>query len=322
MTATAEAQPNIALIKYWGKRDVARNIPAVGSISITLSSLRARTSVSKSDGAKDSFELNGRHEVAPALRVRGCLEQLREAGGITSQALAVASDVNFPVAAGLASSAAGFAALVRAADAELETRLDTLALARIAGAASGSAARSLYGGFVRLRPPTDSSADIDVETLVAASHWPLEVVVAITDTGPKDVGSTEAMIRSAETSPYYEAWLATQDADLNAAARLVELREFEQLAHLAETNCLKMHALTLSSTPWIVYFNAATVALIHAVRELRARGTGVFFTVDAGPQLKAVCLPGEGATVARTLEAIAGVKSVIRVGLGDGARVV
>ncbi len=321
MRAIAEAHPNIALVKYWGKRDRRRNLPAVGSVSITLDTLHSRTEVVFDETLDaDEVVIEEVADRAAGARITACLDSFRRLTGRRWHARVVTAS-NFPVAAGLASSASGFAALVAAADAAAGTALPRETLARLAGAASGSAARSLYGGFVRLDIPRPGQEDISLRPLAAPADWPLEVAIAITDAGPKPVGSTPAMLASEATSPYYDAWVAGQPADLDEAERAVTARDFERLALVAEHSCLKMHALTLSSKPGIVYWKPATVACLHAVRELRAAGTGTFFTVDAGPQVKAVCLPGEGARVAAALAALPGVREVLRTGLGGTPRV-
>jgi diphosphomevalonate decarboxylase len=317
MRATAVAQPNIALIKYWGKRDVARNLPAVGSLSITLRDLTTSMQVELDrDATCDVLTVNGVDDSAMLPRLSQCLDRVI---GPDRARARIASQCNFPVAAGLASSASAFAAATVAAAAAAGKQYDQSRLARLAGQASGSAARSLYGGFVEL---ANTDAGIEVRTLRPAADWPLVVVIAITETGPKAVGSTEAMEISRKTSPFYSSWVAQQDADLDIARAAVEQRDFDKLADVAEHNCLKMHSIMWASRPPLVYWNAATMRCMETVRELRHAGCGVFFTIDAGPQVKAVCQPEDAARVEAALTATTGVKDVMTSGLGDGARLV
>jgi len=319
--ATAVAHPNIALVKYWGKRDVERNIPAVGSLSITLDGLTTTTTVTFDPVlGHDTFFLGGREAPKMAERVVACLERIRRRAGLSRYAV-VKSDNDFPTAAGLASSASGFAALVVAADAALGAGLDRSELADVARQASGSAARSLFGGFVELRLTPGGPHPTETRQLLESSAWPLRVLVAVTDPGPKAVGSTEGMLMTEHTSPYYPAWVESSPADLWEARSAVERRDFEALADVSESSCLKMHAVMLSAQPGLVYWNGTTVEGICRVRELRAGGVPVLFTVDAGPQVKAVCLPEAYDRVERELAAIPGVTSVVESGLGDGARV-
>jgi diphosphomevalonate decarboxylase len=194
-------------------------------------------------------------------------------------------------------------------------------LADIARTASGSAARSIFGGFVELSL-VDSGRRTEVRQLLERSDWPLHIVVAVTSTGPKMVGSTEGMIRTERTSPYYPAWVASSPADLSEARTAVERRDFEALADISESSCLKMHGLMMSARPGIIYWNGATVECVAAVRRLRAGGEPVFFTVDAGPQVKAVCLPEATDRVSRELAAVSGVVEVLTSRLGAGARTV
>src|SRR5690606_31723492 len=311
----AQAQPNIALVKYWGKRDLERNLPATGSLSVTLDALWTRMAVEFDPSAQaDSLAVGGREAPDLLPRVVRCLDMV---AGSDRPRARIESESNFPVGAGLASSAAAFAALVVAASRAAGVSLDTLSLARLAGRQSGSAARSLFEGVVALDPGPD---DVRVESIAARGDWPLEVLVAITDRNAKPIGSTEAMRRCAETSPFYRYWVDRQGADLEAARRAVAARDFEALGAVAEQNCLKMHSLMWTSRPPIVYWNDATVGCMQAVRELAADGCPVFFTIDAGPQVKAVTLPHEAARVREALGSVPGVLEILHSGLGPGAR--
>lgn len=315
MRATAIAQPNIALIKYWGKRDAERNLPAVGSISITLAALHTTMTVTPDASRPDDvLVVNGRQDPAALPRVSRCLDAVagrdRERAGIESRG-------NFPIAAGLASSASAFAALVVAADAAYGTGHDTGALAGLAGRASGSAARSVYGGFVELAPGTD---DVEAGSMLGLEEWPLEVVVAITTPAAKPVSSGEAMETSRRTSPFYGRWVEQQPADLDEARAAIASRDFPRLGAVAEHNCLKMHSVMWASRPPIVYWNSATLNCLETVRRLQADGVDVFFTIDAGPQVKAVCLPAAAPLVREALAATAGVVEIMESGLGPGAR--
>ena len=314
MRAAAQAQPNIALIKYWGKRDLEKNLPAVGSLSVTLDNLWTKMTVEFSGlEENDVLTVNqtGNQELLP--RISACLDLV---AGVDRPRASIISECNFPIAAGLASSASAFAALVVAASKASGNDRDRLSLARIAGAASGSAARSLFGGFVELQA---SDSSINVETIMAANDWPLSVVVAITEENAKPVSSGAAMNRSAETSPFYASWLERQADDLESARDAVLRRDFAQLAAVSEHNCLKMHSVMWGSRPPIVYWNSVTLSCMEAVRRLQSDGHAVFFTIDAGPQLKAICLPDASGLVRDSLDACAGVIRTMVSGLGAGA---
>jgi diphosphomevalonate decarboxylase len=317
MQATAIAQPNIALIKYWGKRDVERNLPAVGSISITLSELQTEVSVElRPELQSDELTINGVENLPMLPRISTCLDRVI---GETRPRAHIASHSNFPIAAGLASSASAFAATTVAAASAADLSYSTAELARLAGWASGSAARSLYGGFVELKNAADS---IDLTALSAADSWPLQVVVAITETGPKPIGSTVAMEISRETSPFYASWIEQQDRDLKIARAAIQQQDFAQLAEVAEHNCLKMHSIMWASRPPMVYWNSATMHCMQTVRRLQGEGCQVFFTIDAGPQVKAVCMPEDAGLVRKALAETPGVQEIMVSGLGPAARLV
>lgn len=321
--AAAQAQPNIALIKYWGKRQPARNLPAVGSISITLDAIHTRTRVAFDPTLDDDrLRLNGVDDARAAQRVSACLDSLRRRAGVAMRAR-VDSANNFPTGAGLASSASGFAALVAAAAAALRLDVPADEMSALARRGSGSAARSIFGGFVEwARGEREDGVDSVARPLLEATAWPLRVVVAITSTAPKAVGSTDGMTHTALTSPYQRAWIDSQDADLSEARDAVAARDFERLADVSEASCLKMHALAMAARPGLLYWNGATIEGMQRLRALRATGVPVFFTVDAGPQLKAVCQPEAAAVVVEALRAVPGVLDVIESGLGGGVRLI
>ncbi len=313
----AIAQPNIALIKYWGKRDVEQNLPAVGSISVTLRDLYTDMRVEFDDGLEqDELTVNGSRDDRMLPRLGACLD--RVAGENRTRARIV-SECNFPIAAGLASSASAFAAATLAAAAAAGRDCTRAELASLAGQASGSAARSVFGGFVEL---SNRDSAIEVRSLRAADEWPLHVVVAITETGPKPVGSTEAMEISRRTSPFYSSWVEQQEHDLDTARSAIADRDFGRLAAIAEHNCLKMHSIMWASRPPMVYWNAATMRCLQTIRRLQGAGIEVFFTIDAGPQVKAICLPRHKQEVAAALSATDGVVDIMTTALGGAARLV
>ncbi|HET6587138.1 MAG TPA: diphosphomevalonate decarboxylase [Oleiagrimonas sp.] len=323
MKATARARPNIALVKYWGKRDSTLNLPAAGSLSVTLDTLWTQTTVAFDRTLEhDALRLNGAVDACAGTRVSACLDVLRQHAGIAWRAR-VDTQNNFPTAAGLASSASGFAALVMAASQALDLPLDRKFLSTLARQGSGSAARSLYGGFVAMYAgQLADGSDAFAEPLLPPQDWPLTVVIAITTQQAKAVGSGEGMERSRRTSPFHANWIASVDDDLAAARSAVMAHDFEALAEVGEHSCLKMHADMLSSRPPLMYWSAATMACMQRIRELRGRdGLGVFFTVDAGPQVKAVCLPQDAPRVAAALAEVPGVECTMVSGLGAGAEI-
>jgi len=329
MRASAIAHPNVALIKYWGKRDVAENLPAVGSLSVTLGALSTETTVEFDAALKhDVLVLNGREQPLEQDRLTACMDAFRAFAGCDEYA-AVTSDNDFPTGAGLASSASGYAALVTAASAALgidqhepgpgpgsRPRSGLVDVARIG---SGSAPRSLFGGITLL---SLDEHGMNCRQLMAPADWPLSVVVAVTSESKKDITSRDGMEQSRLTSPFYEPWLRGHAADLDAGVRHVEARDFFALAERSEQNCLKMHSVMMTTQPALLYWLPVTLACMQKITSLRADGVPVFFTIDAGPQVKAVCLPDALATVTAALHDVPGVLRIIAGELGEGASVV
>lgn len=319
MQAAARARSNIALVKYWGKKDPALNTPAVGSISITLDALWTDTSVEFSPvlGA-DRLTLSGRERADQLARVSACLDVVRARAGTDLRADVVTKN-NFPTSAGLASSASGFAALVSAAARALELEIDARELSILARRGSGSAARSIHGGWVEMHAGTrPDGEDSFAEPLLGKDDWPLRVVIAVTASSEKPVSSGSGMNRSARSSPYYEAWVESHPADLATARRAVVERDFAALAEVSEHSCLKMHAAAMSAVPPLIYWNGATLQCLHRIRELRSDGLAVFFTIDAGPQVKAVCTADAESRVEAALRELPGVADILVTELGPG----
>lgn len=313
MKARARAHANIALIKYWGKKDARLNIPAVGSISLTLDALWTETEVAFLENLQeDELMLNNRRANQKELhRTSKFLDLIRRHKGVTLKAR-VNSSNNFPTAAGLASSASGFAALTVAAATALGLKLSPKEWSVLARQGSGSAARSIYGGFVEMHAGNASDgSDSFAEPLAAPDYWDIRLLIGITSALPKKIGSTEGMNLSRKTSPYYNAWIRSQPDDLQQMREAILQKDFQKLGELSEHSCLKMHALALSSNPGIIYWNAITVDAMHAVRELRHKGIAAYFTIDAGPQIKVLCPAKDEVRVRDMLRSINGIERIM-----------
>jgi diphosphomevalonate decarboxylase len=329
MEATAVAHPNIAVVKYWGKRDIEYNLPAAGSVSMTLGGLETRTSVTFDPAlGRDQFELDGDvvDNGSRLQRVSGFLDLVRQRAGIDHRARVVSAN-NFPTAAGLASSASGFAALAVAASSAAGLSLDDREMSVIARRGSGSAARSLYGGYVEMLPgehaePAVASEEAFARPIAPPDHWDLRCLVAVTARGKKSVGSTEGMNRTEQTSPYFPAWIESVPPDIDAAKQAIEERDFEHLSVIAERSCLRMHASAIGAEPGVLYWRGTTVDLIHRIREARGAGTPAFFTIDAGPHVKVFCPADRAEDVRRMLDDVEGVHDVLEAWPGQPARVV
>jgi diphosphomevalonate decarboxylase len=327
-SVTARAGTNIALVKYWGKRDAALNLPAAGSLSLTLANLGSETTIRF---AVDAGDGGGRDRVlfagAPAepkfaARVQRFLDLVRSRARIQLPA-EVATTNTVPTAAGLASSAAGFAALALAASRAAGLRLSAAELSELARRGSGSAARSIFGGFVEMSAGTRTDgADAVARDLLDENAWDVRLCVAITADGEKAVGSTAAMERTALTSPYYQGWLAGVPVDLDEARAAVAARDLAALGLVAERSALRMHACAMAADPHILYWNPATVAAMSTVKNLRAAGTPAFFTIDAGPHVKVLCGVADAPRIEAALAATPGVMRVLVLAPGQGAHIV
>ena len=329
---TAVAGTNIALVKYWGKRGGPLNLPAAGSLSLTLRELDTRTTVRfggapespRAGGSRDRITLNGRDADDKTRRRVGAFLDLVRARAALDEPAEVVTENSVPTAAGLASSASGFAALALAASRAAGLVLPAEELSALARQGSGSAARSIFGGFVEMRPGTreDGTDAHAVPILQLDDAWPLRMVVAVTSEGEKAIGSTEAMQRTAATSPYYRGWIDSVEGDLRDARAAIAERDLRRLGAVAERSALRMHACALAADPPILYWSAATMAAMLTVRDLRARGIDAFFTIDAGPHVKVLCEAAQAAVVAGALEATPGVRRTIVASPGPGAHVV
>lgn len=300
--ARATAHPNIALVKYWGKQDTALNLPATGSLSMTLDVFPTTTTVVVDASFDDDvFVLNGREQSGvPAARTARFLELVRALAGSTLRAR-VHSHNTVPSAAGLASSAAGFAALAGAAASAYGLQLNARQLSRLARRGSGSASRSVFGGFALWHAGDDDESY--AEPLAAPAD--LAMVVAIVDSAEKQVSSREAMRRTAETSPYYPAWVTSTATTLEQARRACAEGDIAQLGRLTENNALRMHAAIQASAPSIRYLSPTSVALFDRVAALRDAGLESYATADAGPNVVALCRATDAEAVAVELGALA-----------------
>lgn len=312
MKATATACANIALIKYWGKRDQALHLPTNGSVSLALADLATVTTVAfEPDLSADTFSLDGRPASAAEFgRLARVLDPLRQMAGVTQRAR-IASVNHFPTAAGLASSASGFAALAGAAAAALGLDLPTAALSRVARLGSGSASRSVPGGWAEWHAGERADGDDSIATLIApAEHWPLQVAIALVETGPKAVGSGAGMARTVTTSPFYPGWLQGVNEDLPVARQAILDRDFTALGEAAERSCLRMHGSMLGAVPPLLYWQPGTVAAVQGVWQWRAAGLPCFFTIDAGPNVKVFTTAEALDEVVARLRTVTGVQDV------------
>jgi diphosphomevalonate decarboxylase len=320
----ATAHTNIALVKYWGKRPdegADLNLPAVGSLSMTLAAYRTVTEVRPADA--DAFSLDGVELTGPpAGRIARHLDRtwaLADGGATPRPSCAVHSVNHVPTAAGLASSASGFAALTLAAataftDGAAPPREQLSALAR---RGSGSAARSLWGGFVRLdRGDAADGSDCVAGPVAPQDHWDVKLLIVHTATGAKKVGSTGGMEQCRKTSPYYDSWVASSQRDLEDATAYLQARNLSGLGAVMEHSCFKMHASMWAARPPLIYWNGVTLEVLGEVQRAREEGLTGWATSDAGPHVKVLCESSAAPRLMGRLRDVPGVVAVESLGVG------
>src|SRR5260221_202430 len=319
--ATAVAHPNIALIKYWGNTDEALRLPGRGSISMNLGGLTTRTTVEFSpDFAADSANVDGQDMTGAGLdRVSRHLDYARELAGVKQRAR-VSSASNFPAGAGIASSASAFAALSLAAVAALNLELSERELSSMARLGSGSASRSVPSGFVEWYGGATHETSF-AETFAPAEYWALTDLIAVISREHKRTGSTEGHTL-AGSSVLQQARLDTAKERLARCKAAIQHLDFASLAEIVEVDSTIMHAVMMTSVPPLIYWQPETLALMEAVREWRADGIQVLYTIDAGPNVHCICAPGHELVVQERLKSRPNVLEVLKAIPGGPAYVV
>lgn len=287
----AFAPSNIALCKYWGKRNADLNLPVNSSLSVSLGALGTHTSIQIATEGHDSIFLNGKKQSSANgffKRLSGFLDLFRTSFG--GGGFVVRTKNSIPTAAGLASSASGFAALVLALNELGGWMLPIQKLSMLARLGSGSASRSLWNGFVQWHAGVqDDGMDSFAEPLL--DQWPgFRIGVVELSSAEKPVGSREGMNRTTQTSVLYQNWPHQVDRDLQQIREAIASKDFEQLGRTAETNALSMHATMFSAWPPLIYMQPETLHQMHRIHQLRAEGLEVYLTMDAGPNLKLLFL--------------------------------
>ena len=318
MKASAIAHPNIAIVKYWGKIDEQLHLPANGSISMTLSNLLSHTTVEFGDFSRDSIVIDGKEVNDP--KVQQHLNRIRQFAR-KDQKARVMSRNNFPSGSGIASSASGIAALTLAACRALELNLDARELSIIARQGSGSACRSIHGGFVEWVHSTTSEGSYAIQ-LADEHYWDVRDLITIVSTERKEVSSTAGMDQTAKTSPLYQARLAVVEENLQAVRAAIRFKNFEKLGEIAEFDTLLMHATMMTTRPPLLYWSPVTLRVMQVVRELREEGIPVYFTIDAGANVHVLTLPANITKVNTRLREIDGVMKVLHCQPGEAASIV
>ncbi|MFC4373836.1 diphosphomevalonate decarboxylase [Nocardia halotolerans] len=320
--AAALAYPNIALVKYWGKRDESLFLPVTSSLSMTLDIFPTTTTVRLIDGPADTVEFNGATATGSArTRIERFLDLVRTTAGRTERAMVVTANAG-PTGAGLASSASGFAALATAAAAAYGLELDGRALSRLARRGSGSASRSLFGGFVVWHAGEGDGAVGDRSSYaepIGGDELDPALVVAVVNQTAKAVSSREAMRRTTATSPCYRSWADSSMTDFTEMRAAIARQDLPAIGEIAERNALGMHATMLTARPAVRYLSPHSLAVLDAVLALRADGITAYATIDAGPNVKVLCTRADAPHVAATIDGLGDFVTTRTAHIGPGA---
>lgn len=320
MSKWVRAHTNIALIKYWGKENEEFIIPKNNSLSLTLDAFYTDTKVTFDSSLKeDQLILDGEKQDSIALKkVSTILNIVRDKADFTDFALV--ESINYvPTAAGLASSASGLAALAGAASAAAGLNLSSKELSRLARRGSGSASRSIYGGFVEWEKGTNDETSFAYP--IDNADWDIGMLFIIVKQAKKDVSSRDGMQRTVATSPFYDGWLATLDQDLTDMKISIAEQNIDKVGAIAERNALKMHATTLGAQPPFTYWTADSMLAMEAVRTLRKEGYSIYFTMDAGPNVKVICKQSEMSKIKKALLSYFDEEQIISAKPGPGIQV-
>lgn len=310
MKATAKAPANIALIKFWGKKDKALVLPMNNSISLNLSDAYTVTTVEFDEAiTADKVELDGLVlDGDEKERIVKHLERIRKLAGITIKAK-VTTENNFPRGAGIASSASGFAALTLAGVTAAGLKLTEKEISVLARLGSGSACRSVPDGWVEWKE-AETSEDSYAYLLHEPEFWNIYDVVAIVATERKKIGSTEGHA-AAESSPFYLPRIAGMKQKVREIKKAISERDFRKMGEIVEAEAINMHAVMMTSNPPLLYWNGVTVEIMQSIRQWREEGLKAYFTIDAGSNVHIICEGGGLDMLEDKLRKMAGVKEVI-----------
>lgn len=286
MQKTARAHTNIALVKYWGKKDAKLKLPFNSSLSMTLDAFYTDTTfklISQTD--QNQFFLNNQLiSFEKSQRVFNYVKMLQKRFQVEGN-FVVSSNNHVPTSAGLASSASAFAALATAFCAAYELEVDKTELSRLARLGSGSATRSIYGGFVEWQAG-DSDENSIALPISAQPSMDLQLLAVEIDTREKTMGSTVGMDLVVNTSPYYKTWIKEANKAVSLMKEAIKAEDFTTVGKIAQESALAMHALNLTAKPGFTYFQPSTIKGMQIIDELNHNGIECYYTIDAGPNLK------------------------------------
>lgn len=320
MKSTAIAHPNVAFIKYWGRKSETLRLPTNGSFSINLSNLITKTTVEFSEAFKeDSVVIDRENQFDEAERVITHLDRVREKAGIRHKAK-VMSENSFPSGTGLSSSASGFAALTVAAASAAFLKFSEKELSILARQGSGSACRSIPAGFVEWKD-AESSDDSFAYSVFPSDFWDIVDVVAVVSTEKKEVPTSEGQ-KMAQTSPFFEARASRMAGKLESIKKYIREKNFTDFGELIESEALEMHAIMITSNPSLIYWSLGTLKIMKLIKKWRAEGLPVYFTINTGQDIHLICQKKDISEVESKLIAVPEVKKVLVNSPGAGAHIV
>jgi len=320
MKATAVAPSNIAFIKYWGKKDEILRLPLNGSLSVNLSNQFTTTTVEFSPNYKDnSFLLNGK-ELEDNQRIFKHIDYIKKRSNVTEKAKIVSIN-NFPTASGLASSASGYAALTLAAVNALGLTLSEKELSVFARIGSGSACRSIPDGFVEwIEGDVNNPSSSYAISLFPENHWNISIITLLVEADKKEISSTSGH-RLALENPFLRTRLEQINNKIKQAKEYIKAKDFMSFGKLIESEAIEMHAIALTSSPPILYWNGATISLMKTIWHFRKKGINAYFTIDAGPHLHVIVQKKDEQILINELNKVAEVKKLILNYPAKGARI-
>ncbi len=295
------AHTNIALIKYWGKRDEVLFLPMNSSLSLTLAAFYTDTKVTFDPSQTiDSFFLNNKKQAPQeTIKITAFIDLFRQNYSLKG-AVKVESHNHVPTAAGLASSASAFAALAGAVNQAAHLNIEPTLLSTYARRGSGSATRSIFGGFVEWQKGTSSADSCAVP--IDDADWDIGMIILAINTQKKELSSRAGMKLTVATSPFYPAWITSAEKDLAEMKQAIQQQDFQKLGEITEANGMKMHATMLGANPPFSYWEPDSIRAIKKVKSLRKNGFMCYITMDAGPNVKILCKHSEMKFLKKELE--------------------
>lgn len=321
MKATARAYTNIALIKYWGKADKALKLPLMSSISMTLDAFYTQTQFNHdSTLTQDVFYLNDiKQSPEQSQRVFNYIKQLRKKFDLNQEEhFEIRSYNHVPTSAGLASSASAFAALAASFAKSYDLNLNHQELSRLARLGSGSATRSIFGGFVEWQKGTDDKTSF-AKSLDPNPNWDLRMLAVEVNTGQKKISSSKGM-QLAQNSPFYQNWLSLNQKEIKQMKEAISTKDFTTLGQLSEQSANEMHAMNLTANPGFTYFEPDTLKLINLVHQLRSQGIECYYTIDAGPNVKILSNLRNSKKIISAIHNVLGNVKIVNASFGPGIK--